>query len=259
MGLIFFAGIIVPSNDPGFLTATSKTASSPYSLALQHAGWEGAPNLINAFIFTAVFSSINSSVYIASRTLMSLAQLGRAPKIFAKTTSKGVPVYAVILSNTLGLIALINQGAGAGLVFTYLVTISGSATFIAWAFIGITHLRFRRSWKLQGKTLDELPFRAMWYPYGTLFVVILNLFLVIIQGYSTLLTPVQPVAFVFNYIILVLFVILFLFWKFFKKTQWVDVREVDLNKDRRDFLDTEQPEKPSIFKKAVRFVNLRRK
>jgi amino acid transporter len=188
-----------------------------------------------------------------------LAQLGRAPKIFAKTTSKGVPIYAVIISNTLGLIALINQGAGAGQVFTYLVTISGSATFIAWAFIGITHLRFRRAWKLQGKSPTELPFQAMWYPYGTLFVVVLNLFLVIIQGYSTLLTPVQPVAFVFNYIVLVLFVILFSFWKLFMKTKLVDLREVDLMKDRRDALGVEEPEKPSAFKKAVRFVTVRRR
>ncbi|KAH8695305.1 amino acid permease [Talaromyces proteolyticus] len=258
LGLVFFASIIVPSNDPGFVTATSKSASSPYSLALQHAGWEAAPNLINTFIFTAVFSSINSSNYIASRTLLSLAQLGRAPRIFAKTTSRGVPIYAVIVTNTLGLIALINTGAGAGPVFTYLVTISGSATFIAWAFIGITHLRFRRAWKLQGRLPEDLPFRAWLYPWGTLFVVALNLFLVFIQGYSTLLTPWQPVAFVFNYIILVLFFGLWMFWKFWKKCKFVDLRKVDLNKDRRDVLDDtvedEEVRKVSLFKRAVGLV-----
>lgn len=151
--------------------------TSPYSLALQHAGWAAAPNLINTFIFTAVFSSINSCNYIASRTLLPLAQLGRAPKIFARTTSRGVPMYAVIVTNTLGLIALINTGTGAGAVFTYLVTISGSATFIAWAFIGITHLHFRRAWKLQGRLANELPFQAWLYPWGTYFVVALNVFL----------------------------------------------------------------------------------
>jgi amino acid transporter len=249
IGLVFFAGIIVPSNAPGFLTATSKTASSPFSIALQTAGWEAAPNLINVFIVTAILSSINSSIYIASRTLLSLARQGRAPRFFAKTTSKGVPVRAVVLSNFLGLISLINISAGAGKVFTYLISISGAATFIAWGFIGITHIRFRRAWLCQGHSLDELPFRAMWYPFGAYFVAGLNIFLVIIQGYSTLLHPWQPVSFVFSYLVLVLFVGLYLFWRFYRKTSFVKLDEVDLQYGRREYLDdtnTDEPEKKKV-------------
>lgn len=43
------------------------------------------------------------------------------------------------------------------------------------------------------------------------------------------------------------------------KTKLVDLREVDLMKDRRDALGVEEPEKPSAFKKAVRFVTVRRR
>lgn len=133
--MVFFASIMVLSNDPHLLSANSNTGMSPFSIALQNAGWQAGPHLINAFIFTASFSAINSSIYIASRTLYSLADLGRAPNFLLKTTSKGVPTYAAIVSNFVGLLALINAAAGAGKIFEYIVAVSGSATFIAWGYL----------------------------------------------------------------------------------------------------------------------------
>ena len=254
--MVFFAGIIVPSNSSEILNATSNTGMSPFSIALQNAGWSHGPDLINVFIFTASFSAINSSIYIASRALYSLADLGRAPKFLLKTTSRGVPVYAAIVSNLVGLLALINVASGAGNVFTYIISVSGAATFIAWGCIGITHLRFRRAWRLQGHTSDELPFRALWYPWGAYFISGLNIFLLIIQGYGTLLSPWKPVSFVFSYVIVVLFVILLVFWKFYKKTKLVNLMEVDLQHGRRDFLDSEEGSETgqSIFSRASQFV-----
>lgn len=234
LGMIFFAGIIVPSNDPNFLTAGTKSGLSPWTIALQNAGWKHASDLINMFLLTASFSAINSAIYISSRVLYSLADFGRAPAFFKKTTSKNVPVYAAFVSNLMGLIALINVASGAGTAFTYILDIAGAAAFVAWACIGITHLRFRRAWRLQGHAPEELPFRAFLYPWGAYFISVINIFLLLIQGYATFLTPWQPVAFVFSYIIVVLFVLLFVFWKFWKKTEFVNLAEVDLQRGRRD-------------------------
>lgn len=231
--MVFFSGIIVPSNDPGFLTAGSGTGSSPFSIALQKAGWQGAPNLINVFILTASFSAINSAIYISSRVLYSLADLGRAPAFLKKTTTRGVPIYAAILSNLMGLVALINAASGAGTAFGYIVDIAGAAALIAWGCIGVTHLRFRRAWKIQGHSAEELPFRAFLFPWGAYFVSGCNVFLVLIQGYGTLLTPWQPVSFVFSYIIVLLFVMAFIIWKLVKKTSFVNLSEVDLQYGQR--------------------------
>ena len=257
--MIFFAGISVASDDPDLLTATSNTGSSPFSIALQHAGWSHGPDLINVFIFTATFSAINSSIYIASRTLYSLADHGRAPKFLKKTGWKGVPVYAAMASNLVGLLALINIASGAGAVFTYIISLSGAATFIAWSCIGFTHLRFRRAWRLQGHTVDELPFRAFLYPWGAYLVAGLNLFLLIIQGYGTLIHPWHPVNFVFAYIVIVLFIVIMVGWKFYHKTKMVNLREVDLQYARRTYLGpADEPEDgPSVFTRAVRSVGNR--
>ena len=257
--MAFFASISVASDDPELLSASSNTGLSPYSIALKHAGWSAGPDLINVFIFTATFSATNSSIYIASRTLYSLADLRRAPKFLKKTGFKGVPVYAAAISNAVGLLALINVASGAGAVFTYIVSLSGAATFVAWACIGITHLRFRRAWRLQGHTVDELPFRAFLYPWGAYFVAGLNLFLLIIQGYGTLLTPWKPVEFVFAYVIIVLFVLILVGWKLYHKTRLVNLAEVDLHYGQRIHLaPVDEPEDgPSMLARAARSVGNR--
>lgn len=261
MGLVFFASIIVPSDSPSLLSAETKSGKSPWTIALVNAGWPGAGNLINVVMITAQLSSINTCIYVCSRSLASLAVGGKAPRFFGKTTSNGTPVNAIIFSNFLGLLALLNYTAGPGKIFTYLVDIGGAATFVAWAFIGVTHIRMRKAWAVQGYSVKELPYRALWYPYGAWFVVIINVFLVIISGYTTVIGTFDAVDFVFNYIVLVIFAALFIFWKLYKKTKWVKLEEIDLVSGRRDDLcaleaeDVEQEgAKISVLKKAKRFM-----
>lgn len=259
MGLVFFASILVPSDDPSLLSAETKSGKSPWTIALVHAGWPGAGNLLNVVMLTAQLSSINTCIYVCSRSLVSLAVSGRAPRFFGKTTSNGTPVYAIVFSNFLGLAALLNYTAGPGKIFTYLVDIGGAATFVAWAFIGVTHIRMRKAWKVQGYSVDELPYRALWFPYGAWFVVCINIFLVIISGYTTFIGTFDAVDFVFNYIVLVIFVALYVFWKLYKKTKWVKLEEMDLVSGRREDLcavDYEEKDETNLsaMVKAKRFM-----
>ncbi|KAI1416490.1 amino acid permease/ SLC12A domain-containing protein [Hypoxylon sp. FL1857] len=240
LGLVFFAGIIVPYNESSLLTATSKSAQSPWTVALVRAGWAGGGNLVNVVMITAQLSSVNSAIYVASRSLVALAVNGRAPTFFAQTTTNGVPVNAIVFSNALGLIALLNIAATPGKVFTYLISISGAATFVAWAFVGVTHLRLRGAWVRQGRSLDELPYKAFLYPYGAWFVVLLNLFLVFISGYEVFVGGFAAVDFVFSYVVIAIFTVLYLGWKFVKGTKVVSLAEADLVSGRRDNLA--QPE-----------------
>lgn len=103
--------------------STKKThQDSPHHIAMQ----------VNVVMITAQLSSMNSALYVASRSLVNLASTGRAPRFFAKTTKSGTPVYALVFSNALGLIAMLNYRVGTGKIFTYVVNIAGSATYIAW-------------------------------------------------------------------------------------------------------------------------------
>lgn len=213
VGMVFFTGLIVPSNSEGLLNATSKSASSPFTVALNQAGWSGAGNLINAIIVVTLLSSINSAIYIGSRCIFAQAKSGLAPRFLAKTTKNGVPVNAIVLTNLFGLISLLNISENAGNVFSYLLSISGSAAFIAWCFIGLTHVRFRAAVKAQGMAIDSFPFKSWGYPYVPWILFGANLFLVLISGYTTLLTPFDVKGFVFSYLVIPIFIILFVGWK----------------------------------------------
>jgi len=170
-----------------------------------------------------------------------------------------VPLRAVVFSNLLGLLALMNYTVGAGQVFAYLTDISGAATFIAWACIGIIHIRFRSGYMKQGFLIEDLPYKALWFPYGAYFVAVINVFFVLIYGYKTLLHPFETVNFIISYIVIVIFVVLGVFWKVWKKTRFVKLEEMDLVSGRRDDLvvvnrDVEVADKLKWFLRVKRFL-----
>ncbi|KAI9739680.1 MAG: General amino acid permease [Cirrosporium novae-zelandiae] len=229
-------GIICPSNSTDLLNATSKTASSPITIALVNAGWSSAGDLVNAVMIICLLSSIPSAIYVGARTLRYMATVGHAPSIFAKTSKSGVPIAATIFTHCFAFLAILNMKATPGQVFTYLCDIGGGAAFIAWGTIGLIHIRFRRGYAVQGYSVDDLPFKALWYPYGAYLCVGMNSFLLIIQGYTTLLTPWQPVAFVCSYLVIPIFLVLFFSYKFVRKTSFVRLEEMDLVTGRREWL-----------------------
>ncbi|KAL6412028.1 amino acid permease [Ilyonectria robusta] len=77
-----------------------------------------------------MFSAINGSLYVGSRTLYGLADEGLAPKIFRWTNKRGVPVYSLVFMNLIGFLSLLNLSSGAGVIYTWIVSMTGVATFI---------------------------------------------------------------------------------------------------------------------------------
>lgn len=100
----------------------------------------------------------------------------------------------------------------------------------------------RKAYVAQGLQLADLPYKALWYPYGAWFVVAINIFLVIISGYETFIGGFDYVNFIFNYVVILIFVVLFIFWKLYKKTKWVKLMEMDLVSGRRDDLHPVDPD-----------------
>jgi amino acid transporter len=236
MGSAFFFGLTCPSNADGLINGDSRALKSPMTIAIQNAGWEGGVHLINAFIFITVLSAANSSIYIGSRTILFMAQDGKAPKFLGKTNSRGVPVYAIIFTNLFGVLSMMNVSTGGGKAYGYIVNLSGVSTFLVWGAISFTHIRFRRAWKAQGRTPEELPFRSLWYPWNAYFGLFANVFLALVQGWTTL-SPFDAGTFVDAYILLPLFWIIYFGYKFWFKTKYWSVYEIDLDSGRRRDLE----------------------
>lgn len=184
IGIGFFYGVTVPYNDHN-LNAGTKALKSPISIAITRAGWEGGTHLVNAFILVTCISAINGSLFIGSRTITNLAHEGLAPKFLAWTDRRGVPIPAITLFNALGLVSLMNVSVGASTAYSYIVNLSGVGVFIVWGTIGLTHLRFRKAWIKQGRTVKELPYKALFYPYTQIIGIAANIFLALIQGWTS--------------------------------------------------------------------------
>lgn len=243
MGSAFFFGLVCPSNADGLANGASRALKSPMTIAIQNAGWEGGVHLINAFILATCLSAINASIYIGSRTILFMAQDGKAPRFLGWTNSRGVPVPAIIFTNLFGALSMMNVSTGAGAAYTYIVNLSGVSTFLVWGAISFTHIRFRQAWAYQGRTPDQLPFKSIGYPWNAYFGVASNVFLAFIQGWQTL-SPFNAGNFVDAYILLPLFPLIYFAFKFWKRTRYWSLGEIDLDSGRREDLD-----------KAIREVN----
>ena len=238
MGSALFFGMTCPANSPDLINGGSRALKSPMTIAIQQAGWTGGVHLINTFILCTCLSAINSSIFIGSRTILFMAQDRKAPRFLGYTNKRGVPVYAIILTNLVGALSMMNLSTGASKAYSYIVNLSGVSTFLVWGAISFTHIRFRRAWSAQGRTPAELPFKALWYPGVAYFSLGACIFLALVQGWATL-APFSAGDFVDAYILLPLFPIIFLVYKGINKTTWHRASEVDLDHGRRRDLDAD--------------------
>ncbi|PSR80666.1 putative amino acid transporter [Coniella lustricola] len=236
MGSAFFFGLTCPSNATGLVSASSKALQSPMTIAIQNAGWYAGVHLINSFILITCLSAVNSSIYIGARTLLFMGQDGKAPKLLGWTDKRGVPIPAIVLTNLCGALSMMNISTGAGQAYEYIVNLSGVSTFLVWGSISFIHIRFRQAWKAQGYTTADLPFVAMWYPWGAYFGLGANLFLALVQGWANF-SPFDAGGFVDAYILLPLFPLIYLVYKLVNKTRFWRADEVDLQSGRRRDLD----------------------
>ena len=236
MGSAFFFGLTCPSNAAGLISAKSRALKSPMTIAIQNAGWVGGVNLINTFIFLTCLSAVNSSIYIGSRTLLYMAQDGKAPRFLGWTDRRGVPVPAIVFTNLCGCLSMMNVSTGAGRAYGYIVNLSGVSTFLVWGAISFIHIRFRRAWTAQGHTTNELPFVSFLYPWNAYFGLAANIFLAFVQGWTTL-SPFNAGSFVDAYILLPLFPLIYLGYKFAFKTRFWRVNEIDLQSGKRRDLE----------------------
>nr|OQO16864.1 hypothetical protein B0A51_16529 [Rachicladosporium sp. CCFEE 5018] len=240
LGSAFTFGLCTPANADGLINGGSRALQSPMTIAIQTAGWEGGVHLINAFIaVTGSYIAVKHSIYIGSRSLLYLSKSGGAPRFLSYTTRRGVPVLAILLTNLFGALSLLNLSTGAAAAYSYIVNLSGvasAATFIVWASISFMHIRFRSAWKLQGRSISELPFKSLWYPWNAYFGLAANIFLALVQGWTTL-SPFKAGLFVDAYVLLPLFGIVFVVFKFINKTHYWRLEEIALVSGRRVDLD----------------------
>ncbi|ORX94510.1 lysine-specific permease [Basidiobolus meristosporus CBS 931.73] len=231
---IFIIGLLIPWNDPRLLDAGDGTSNSvsisPFTLVFQKAGLGPAPDIMNAIILITVLSAGNSGMYASTRTLWVLANEGKAPKFLRKVNSRGIPIYCLAATTLVACVAFASNFLKGGVVYEWLLNISGVCGFLAWFGIALSHYRFRKAFLIQGHDMKELPYSAMFYPFGPLLALFLCTVVIIGQGYVGFAShPIDWSSIISNYLAVFLFLILFLGYKIVKKTKLVRLEDCDFS------------------------------
>jgi len=233
IGAIAVIGFLIPFNDPNLLRSGEENiAYSPFTIVFQHLPGVGAwaANLMNFVILSAVLSAGNSSLYVGSRMLYAMAHSGQAPARCGHVNQRGVPTTALWVTALIGALAFFASTVGEQKIYQLLYNASGLTGFIIWLGIAICHLRFRRAWVAQGRRLEDLKFRARFYPLGPWAALVL--FVVVLFGANIGVFQAEIFSwfdFISSYILIPIAVLLYLGHKVWKKTRLVPLQDCNFN------------------------------
>jgi lysine-specific permease len=229
IGAIFVVGCLIPFTNPNLLSADeSHVALSPFTIVFQqvpHIGFY-ASNLMNAVILSAVLSCGNSSMYVASRMLFAMSHSGKAPKMFGKLNSRGVPWLALLVTGLFSALAFFSSQIGDQKIYQLLYNASGLTGFIIWLGIAICHLRFRKAWIAQGRRVEDLKFKSKWYPYAPWLAVVL--FVTVIFGANIGVFQAEKFSwfdFITDYLMIPVIIGLYVGHKWWNKTKLIPLKE----------------------------------
>ncbi|OWZ67742.1 hypothetical protein AYX14_01695 [Cryptococcus neoformans] len=230
LGGTFIIGLLVPSNDEGLALNSGNALASPFVIAIRRAGIPVLPSIINACLLTSAWSAASSDLYTSSRALYGLSITRQAPKIFSRTTRRGLPWISISFCALFAALSYMSLQSTAGEVFGYFSNLTAAAGLMTWWGICFIYIRFEKGLRTQGIARSSLPYssrlnyRASAAWYGIIMITIILFF----SAWSVFLKDNWSTStFVTNYLPLWLFPILWISYKYIKKTHFVRASEMD--------------------------------
>jgi lysine-specific permease len=235
IGSIFVVGTLIAYTNPNLLHGDeSHIAFSPFTMVFQQLPRFGyyAANLMNAVILSSVLSCGNSSMYVASRMLHAMAHSRKAPKFFGTLNRRGVPVAALCATGSVSALAFFCSLVGDQKIYQIFYNASSLSGFLIWLGIAICHLRFRKAWVAQGRSVDDLKFKSKFFPYGPWLALILFVVVLFGANIGVFQTPVFSwFDFITGYLMIPAVVGFYLGHKLWNKTRIVPLKECNFELD----------------------------
>ncbi len=221
------------------MLGVSNLAASPFVIAMENAGIKGLPDLLNTVVLVGLCAIGAESLYITSRLGTAMARMGLFPGTLGKIDSKGRPYVSLIFSALLAIIlTYINCSNTGGVIFTWFSAVGSTVYFIAYLVIAATNWRMRKAFKVQNDDPLKLPYayRNKGYPVGSIFLFVSGIFVIATTFYISLF-PIgaspSAEAFFETFICVPLFIVLYVGYKLYYKTKFVNPMEADLQTGRR--------------------------
>ncbi|CAI1913240.1 hypothetical protein SEUBUCD646_0D02810 [Saccharomyces eubayanus] len=232
---------LVPYNSDELLGSGSSSGShaSPFVIAVASHGVKVVPHFINAVILISVISVANSSLYSAPRLLLSLAEQGFLPKCLAYVDRNGRPLLCFLISLIFGCIGFVATSDAEEEVFTWLLAISSLSQLFIWMSMSLSHIRFRDAMAKQGRSMDEVGYRAQTGYWGSWLAVIIALFFLVCQFWVAI-APVSEhgklnaKVFFQNYLAMPIVLFAYFGHKIYSKSWrfWIPADKIDLDSHR---------------------------
>lgn len=274
--LVFLLGMLVPYNSTLLLAAnkhSNSAAASPFVVAISISGIKVLPGIFNGCVLVFVFSAANSDLYIASRTLYGLAHEGKAPRIFKRTDTRGVPIYALGLSVCFCLLAFLGVKTSSYTVFGYFVNLVTIFGLLTWISILISHICFVRARRAQNIPDSALAYVAPLGIWGSVGALCFSIVIAFFKGFALFCYKSTTAAgktpkfdtstFVTTYLGIPLYFIMFFGYKFVMKAHSVKPETADLfggkariDAEEEEYLAQEQARKGMPETKAERIYRL---
>lgn len=225
-------GIVVPWDNRRLqailhgMSEAKGAGASPYLIAMSNLRISILPDIVNALLVTSVFSAGNTLTYCATRSLYSLAQDRRAPKVLTKT-ARGVPIYAFAVVMCFPFLSFLQLSNSSSQVLTWLVSLVTAGALIDYLVMCITYIRFHAACKRQGIDRTTFPYVGFLQPYCAWIGIFAITLVLLFYGY-TAFAPCSVKVFFQNYTMQIVAPILYFGWKFAHKTRFLKPHEVDL-------------------------------
>ncbi|CEP15481.1 hypothetical protein [Parasitella parasitica] len=237
---ILLIGMCIPYDYPDLQNPDGGPGTASFTLVFRLAGIEAGAHVINAIVLTSVLSACNSSMYTTSRTLMGLARDKNAPAFLGRVNKYGSPFWAVVFSSVVGFACVFVSIYSAEQAFVWFLSITAVSGFISWAGIAGVHIRFRRAYLRQGRSVADLPYKAMAYPYSGLFATILCILIILGQGYGAFTPQFDAITFCTSYIGIIPFFLCYIGHKLYTRGKVIPLEEVDFETGRVTRFDIEK-------------------
>ncbi|CRL26634.1 Amino acid/polyamine transporter I [Penicillium camemberti] len=237
-------GVMAPFNETRLTNNGTGSGFSPYLIGLKDANIQIIPTIAMVAILLSAVASGRSFLYLSSRTLCAMSELGHAPSIFSTRNRWNVPYLAVTASAVFCCLAFISVKIPSTIMNVYLLRLVTSAGFISSLVSCTIHRHFDRRLKVNGVARRH-SFSSQ--PLGSYFGMVISVLLLLSGGLWAApkgnLIGSRAARLITSYVNIAVFGLLFLFHRFQDFLPVVEI-ERHLGTGGRGHGDREGPGEP---------------
>ncbi|POW11635.1 hypothetical protein PSTT_05145 [Puccinia striiformis] len=188
IGGVTVAGLLVPSNSAQLASVRGHGTAhaSPFVIAINNGGIKILPDIVNAVILLAAYSTGNTALLWQPNTPR--AGISKHGSVFVQKMYKIWLTYLgshpTAAGGLLAFLRLNNSGAA---VFHWLTRMSAITGLCTWLCILVSYLRFYDGMKYHGINRNNLAYKAPFQPYLSYFGVIMIILVIFFSGFEVFL------------------------------------------------------------------------